>query len=132
MSILTYPLGFIGGGELEPFYNNVIENSLRSSDGDSAYLTSVMDTPTSRRKFTYSAWIKLDDDYTAGGTDRFYYETRVSSTVFHGVYFGSYAIGYYYNDGTADYGQETSGSANPAKYRDVSAWYHCVWAFDTT
>ena len=29
MSILTYPLGFIGGGK-EDFYNGVIENSLKS------------------------------------------------------------------------------------------------------
>jgi len=37
MSILTYPLGFIGGGVTE-FYNGVMENGLRLEDGDSAYL----------------------------------------------------------------------------------------------
>ena len=37
MSILTYPLGFIGGGK--EFYNGVMENSLRFNAGDSAYLT---------------------------------------------------------------------------------------------
>ena len=36
MSILTYPLGFIGGGK--EFYNGVIENSLRFDDAGDSYL----------------------------------------------------------------------------------------------
>ena len=102
MSILTYPLGFIGGGK-EDFYNGVIENSLRSSDGDQAYFERVLGTPTSRHKMTLSAWIKLDSDYTAGGNDRTYFDWSTNATNFFGVYFGSYNFGFYLVSGGVDY-----------------------------
>ena len=60
MSILTYPLGFLGGGDDE-FYNGVIEYSLKSgSTTETAYLD--RDIPTSADNFTtftISWWMKV-------------------------------------------------------------------------
>ena len=59
MSILTYPLGFIGGGK--EFYNGVIENSLRFEDGDSANLTRTFSHAGNQKAWTWSAWMKLGE-----------------------------------------------------------------------
>ena len=56
MSILTYPLGFIGGGK--EFYNNVMENGLLL-DGTS-YLSRTPQTAGNRKTLTLSTWIKPD------------------------------------------------------------------------
>ena len=44
MSILTYPLGFIGGGGEIAFYNGVMENSCRFNVADSTYLKRIVPT----------------------------------------------------------------------------------------
>ena len=66
MSILTYPLGFIGGGK--EFYNGVIENSLMFEDaGDSYFFKTDHGTSTSTGIVTFSCWVKrgiLTDDTT--------------------------------------------------------------------
>ena len=75
MSILTYPLGFLGGGDDE-FYNGVIENSLKSGDStETAYLD--RDKPSSAAfgnksynvtTWTLSWWMKVADVWhTSGG-----------------------------------------------------------------
>ena len=57
MSILTYPLGFIGGGK--EFYNGVIENSIKlNNDADNAHVRFPVSTTGNRRTFTWSGWIK--------------------------------------------------------------------------
>ena len=56
MSILTYPLGFIGGGK--EFYNGVIENSLRSNHAENMYLERTPSAASNRRTFTLSVWVK--------------------------------------------------------------------------
>ena len=52
MSILTYPLGFIGGGK--EFYNGVMENSLRFEDGDSPQLALTPASAGNRKTWTFS------------------------------------------------------------------------------
>ena len=56
MSILTYPLGFIGGGK--EFYNNIVENSLRFEHSDSAYLSWTPSAHGNRMTHTFSCWFK--------------------------------------------------------------------------
>ena len=87
MSILTYPLGFIGGGK--EFYNDVIENSLRithANTGGNAYLKLTHPaTDGNRRTFTLSWWEKrgsnTDDEITwevgADGTNTHWGLARV-------------------------------------------------------
>ena len=60
MSILTYPLGFIGGGK-EDFYNGVMENSIRTeahSVDTTSYLYRTPSDAGDSRTFTISVWIK--------------------------------------------------------------------------
>ena len=58
MSILTYPLGFIGGGA-DKFYNGVMENSLRFNDGDTpALIRTPASSDSERKKFTWACWVK--------------------------------------------------------------------------
>ena len=56
MSILTYPLGFIGGGK--EFYNAVMENSARFNVADSTYLKRTTKAGGNEDKWTASWWVK--------------------------------------------------------------------------
>ena len=56
MSILTYPLGFIGGGK--EFYNGVMENSLLFNNDDSPVLARTPASAGDRTKYTFSCWFK--------------------------------------------------------------------------
>ena len=70
MSILTYPLGFLGGG-LDPYglalYNGVMENSVRLDDGSSAYLHRTPATASDTKTYTVSCWLKRANNF--GGYD---------------------------------------------------------------
>ena len=61
MSILTYPLGFIGGGVTEGFYNGVVENSIKfESVASVQYLDHTMteESVGGKETFTLSFWHK--------------------------------------------------------------------------
>jgi len=133
MSILTYPLGFIGGGK--EFYNGVMENSLRFNDDDSAYLSRTPSAASNGQTFTISLWFKRGNLGISGEGDSY-----------HRIFSGT--------DGTsgnlteitlnADSGdvdtliiQNSKSGANvrmetAGHWRDPSAWYHLVVTFDTT
>jgi hypothetical protein len=109
------------------FYSYKINQSLRFNDGDSAYLTRDPSSAGDLQKFTYSVWFKRSalsaaeiDLFSAGdsSTDRF--EIILSAA---------------YPDQLEIY-MNTSGTVGDLVttqvFRDVSAWYHLVVAFDTT
>ncbi len=109
------------------FYSYRINQSLRFNDGDSAYLTRDPSSAGDRQKFTYSVWFKRSalsaaeiDLFSAGdsSTDRF--EIILSSA----------------NPNQLEIYMNTSGTIGDLittqVFRDVSAWYHLVVAFDTT
>lgn len=116
------------------FYSYKINQSLRFNDGDSPYLTRDPSSAGDRQKFTYSVWFKRSafqsgpypsssseiDLFSAGdsSTDRF--EIILSAA---------------YPDQLEIY-MNTSGTIGDLLttqvFRDVSAWYHLVVAFDTT
>ena len=132
MSILTYPLGFIGGGK--EFYNGVMENSLRLGDADSAYIhwTPANDT-TVGTKWTASAWIKKGSNYS--GTS---FDTILSAYGSGNTFRASIQLIGQYSDAIRVAGKYDSSSYNggdvrtTAVLRDVSAWYHIVVAFNST
>ena len=70
MSILTYPLGFIGGGK--EFYNGVMENSLRFNDDDSAYLSRTPSAASNGQTFTISLWFKRGNLGISGEGDSYH------------------------------------------------------------
>ena len=128
MSILTYPLGFIGGGK--EFYNGVIENSIKlNNDADNAHVRFPVSTTGNRRTFTWSGWIKSaringTQDGTLFGAQN---DTHNSSSV--GALRFAYpndSLNVLFNGGS---GGNVSSSA---LLRDPSAWYHIVMAVDTT
>ena len=114
------------GSAASDFYSYKIDQSLRFNDGDSPYLTRDPSSAGDRQKFTYSVWFKRNnlnaemDLFSAGdsSTDRF--EIILSAA---------------YPDQLEIY-MNTSGTigdlVTTQKFRDVSAWYHLVVAFDTT
>jgi hypothetical protein len=95
-----------------------IDNSLRLDDGDSAYLSRTMSTPTNNKKWTLSTWFKRGNItqgqlLSAGGNQIFF----VGTTRF------SFAGG---ASGTVERMKTTQ------LFRDPSAWYHIVFSMDTT
>ena len=107
---------------------DIISNSLRFNDGDSAHLTFTpgsASSATDRRKITHSVWVKrgvlgtgttLYSSTKSGGGD--YYQWRFSSddkmTLILDV-------------DDSNFGYDTA-----AVYRDTTNWYHFVLIIDTT
>ena len=108
-----------GGG-----YN--LTNSLRFRSSASAYLNRTFTTPTSSQKFTWSGWIKrgkLDSSGLQG----------IFAPYSSGTVYGYLA---WYQDGIRIFDRLSGGTnyllQTTAVYRDPSAWYHIVYAVDTT
>ena len=104
-----------------------IDNSLRFNDDDSAYLARTPSVAGDRKTWTWSAWVKrgnlsqLHNIYsqTGGGatSQRAYFLLTSSNDLLVAQYNGS----------SLDYQVQTS-----QLFRDPSAWYHFVIAFDST
>jgi hypothetical protein len=105
-----------------------IDNSLRfNGTADSSYLSRTPSSTTDRQKFTISFWVKRAKVITR---EDMIFESRPSAGTYFSISFR--------NSGspTPDQiiTQDNSGmnlSFSPL-FRDVSAWYHIVFAFDTT
>ena len=120
---MTFPvLG--GNGAVTGAYS--IDNSLRFNDGDSPILTRTPSSAGNTQKFTYSTWFK---------------RSVISSESYPFLNAGSNASNYFRlnfesNDTIAAF--SISGGSTDFEYatnqvfRDTSAWYHLVFAVDTT
>ena len=104
-----------------------IKNSLRFNHGDSPDLRHVPTASSSRKTWTFSAWIKR---HLLGN------DTGNAQVIFvQGD--GSNASKIEWSNDTIHYSTNTGGSiigatATTAVFRDPSAWYHVVVAHDTT
>ena len=101
-----------------------IENSLRFDDASSDYLTRTPSSATSRTTWTWSAWVKRSDLAPTSGL----FEAYADSNNFTYIRFAPDYIRIF---------NRISGSTKAvynttALFRDVSAWYHIVWTWDTT
>ena len=101
-----------------------VDNSCRFNDDDAAYLHKTPSGAGNRQKFTLSCWLKK----SSGGTE----EILVA-----GAAAASYTrIGFEAGDELKIFGVASSSTAweiqTVAKFRDFSAWYNFVFAFDTT
>ena len=92
----------------------------------SSYLNRTQGTPTSRKTFTYSAWIKIS-------------ELNVYNILFESASGSHNSQMLIQNDGNGndfrvyDYDGSTNLNLRTSQaFRDVSAWYHIVLAVDTT
>ena len=123
----------------DAFYNGVVTTSLRFDEGSSPYLTRTPSSAGNTRTFTFSAWLKRSTIYTslASGQIQAILTAWDASNDFGLLAFSGQAQGsatdtvneiiYYDYDAGADYSLELNRS-----FSDPSAWYHFVFAVDTT
>ena len=117
MPFVILPTNSASGG-----YN--VANSLRFNSGSSDYLSRTPASAGNRQKFTQSFWVKRGA--VSGGASFRLFTAGSDGT---DSYFGNDAlVWYYYNGGyVANYRYQ-----NTALFRDPSAWYHIVFALDST
>lgn len=99
-----------------------INNSLRFRSSASAYLSRTPASAGNRQKWTWSAWVKL------GKPSDYYALFGSTNNCFIG--YGQSTGGA--NLGIADGNTSTMNVQTTALFRDPSAWYHIVFALDTT
>ena len=94
-----------------------IDQSLRFNNPDNPYLSRTFVTPTNRKIFTFSGWVKrsFNPDYP-----------RIISTAT-----GNDNINFM-NDDTLRFQSDFGYLVTTMKFRDASAWYHIMYAFDST
>ena len=132
----------IGANGAANFYNGVVTTSLRLDKASSTYLYRTPSSATNRRTFTISFWYKTSIVFASTASDQnnpIFYADEPSGGGLFALNVSSQGQGaasdtlnemqYYDYDSadTTDYGLETNSS-----FADPSAWYHLVWAFDTT
>jgi hypothetical protein len=103
-----------------------IQRSLRFDSAASAYLSrTTWGTPTNRKKGTISFWVKRSE---IGSSSRYLvYSYNGSANNSFGIYFVS--------DNTLEFqfgGSSAKNIRTNSVFRDPSAWYHVVFAWDTT
>ena len=108
----------VGGGS-GPFYDYEIENSARFTGSETLYRAQT--TPTDNRKWTFSCWFKW-----AGSTAS--WRGIIGAGTSGSDYTNFYMNGTHWLLNHVSYGQMDTS----AFYRDPSAWYHVVVAFDST
>ena len=109
------------------FYNFEISNSLRFNDDDSAYLTRTPGSAGNLRTWTWSAWVKRTSLGESVATRDQLFEVVASANTLFQFGFVDDGIDIYDIIGSTDYGIKV-----PEKFRDTSAWYHVVLAWNTT
>ena len=111
----------LGANTLSSGYD--VANSLRLNSADSARLTRTQ-TSGDRNKATFSAWVKRSK---LGANQGFFGIHGASSDAGQiEIRFQSSGEGFHIS------GHATNWRRTSASFRDVSAWYHLVVAFDTT
>ena len=107
-------------GSTRGFYPKVINGSLRFNDDDVAYLSWTPTSAGNRKTWTFSCWVKRGDVSNAAN--------EIFGTAAEGdkLAFGDSRIFWFQN------GSASSYLSTSALFRDPSAWYHIVFALDTT
>ena len=97
-----------------------IERSLRFNPGDSAHLSRTPSSAGNQKTWTWSGWIKLNSD----SAQSFIF----GANGYMQIYFGA---GKLYLDETPSGGSYWT-MASEQVFRDLSAWYHFIFVYDTT
>ena len=105
-----------------------VQNSARFNDGGSQYLErNFSTTQDSRRKFTVSAWVKRG---TLTNSAVIWGSSEGSGEGYNSLKFESNSL-QALSGNTSNSGTQLNLDSS-ALFRDVSAWYHIVYAVDTT
>ena len=125
------PVGLLGTGAVDTGY--LIERSLRFNSADSAYLSRTPASAGNRKTWTWAGWVK-----NTSSTTTTYPATLLFARNGAGAGVGEYFWLAINNAFTANGHQLAAGDGNvnylvsTAFYRDPSAWYHIVCAYDST
>ena len=98
-----------------------IEQSLRFNNPDNAYLSRTFVTPTNRKIFTFSVWLKRS---VFGAYPRIFSTATGAGGNTDNINF--------MNDNTLRFSSDFGHLITTQVFRDPSAWYHIVYAFDST
>ena len=104
-----------------------IDNSLRFNQSDDPSLTRTPASVSNRKTFTWSGWVKRGADF---GTRQLLFgaDNSADTSATYIRFTDDETIQVFIDNNNA-----LEGNLNTsAKFRDVSAWYHIVWAVDTT
>ena len=99
-----------------------ISRSLRFNSADSAFLSRTPGSAGNRKTWTWSAWVKKTSN--GSGTTLFYSDGSSDSTYFNFNFNSNDTLGCGY--------YSSAFLATTQVFRDNSAWYHIVIAFDST
>lgn len=131
MSIFGAPSLFFGGADTG-FYEFPVNHSLRFDDGSTSYLARTPSSTSNRQTWTFSAWVKRNNL----GTQQFIWAATAASTDRSMIYFDADdTLRIYFRETGVNLGRGSGssiGQASTAVFRDVSAWYHILVAFDST
>jgi len=116
-------MAFLIGGANSAVAEEGVANSCRF-DGTSAYMSRSLGDGD-RRTWTFSTWIKLGG--VGGGSSRIFSSYTDTSTSFY-IGFSSDDFYIFGENGNTLF----ASLITDQKFRDISAWYHIVVAFDTT
>lgn len=116
-------LTVLGGGtpSEEPYK---IERSLRFNSPDTAYLSRTPIAAGNRKTWTWSGWVKRSNLDSIQNIFSVY--TGVNSNL------GLFTFGFNASNKIAIDGYSLNWRVTTSVYRDVSAWYHIVVAFDSS
>ena len=105
-----------------------ISRSLRFTSGDSSYLSRTPSSAGNRKTWTWSGWIKRGDLTSGSPYGTVFFSADTGNAPWTAFQFES-------SDGTLQittFAGSSTGLKTNAQFRDPSAWYHLVIAFDTT
>jgi hypothetical protein len=119
---MTFP---VVGSNIPSAYQ--ISNSLRFNQSDDPSLTRTPASVSNRRTFTWSGWVKRSK-INATRQLLFGADNSADTNATYIRFTDDETIQVYIDNNNV-----LEGNLNTsAKFRDVSAWYHIVWAVDTT
>ena len=107
-----------------------IARSVRLRSSASSYFNRTTSSTTNQKTFTWSSWIKIGDIASGSLLTPFCFGFNPTGATDVGTFFRIYQNQITFSqttNGTADYTLTTT-----QVFRDPSAWYHVVVAFDTT
>jgi len=117
-------LDFVGNSQW-PLAPQDIENSTRFNDGSSDYLSRTPSSAGNRKTWTWSGWVKRG---TIGANSIFEAGTASNNSLGFQFESGTDQLQFFVYNGSS----VTVNVKTTQVFRDVSAWYHLVVAFDTT
>jgi len=120
------PIRIGASGAVDDF---TVDRSLRFNSNDASMLQRTLSSSGNRRTFTWSAWVKRSEPDSSGADALFSSTTEVSSGNSN-TYLVFYQDKIYIN--SYNYPSTAYTFTTTQVFRDPSAWYHIVWAVDTT